>query len=381
MKKLLLSFLLVFNIAFSSLLYFDDLETYILKSLDINELFLQDLKYIDMKKNKSKYHLDIKPKNEKFVTIVKNIIEDDPTIPLTILYLAMAESKFELKARSWIKAGGIWQFMPKTAKNFGLKMNMYVDERYDIENSTKAAITYLKYLNKRFDKWYLTLMAYNCGEGRLSKIIRKIGSDDLMQLLASRQLPFETKMHIRKIVAMAYFNHKNYLNIPEITKVDTKGGLSLYVIAKKIGISTKELKSINPHLKHNFLPPYNNYHIYLPSNKVIAFRNNFTHNKDVKYHMYTVKNGDSLGLIAEKFNIKYQIIKDFNDIKNDIIYIGQKLTIPIVASTYAKIKSKKNDTLALISKGYNIKSDTLTKIRIIKNKFILSGDQIVIPNS
>lgn len=396
-KKLLLIICLFSNLLISSIVYTadtDDTEQYILKSLDINPTFLQDYKYNDMKANRYKYHLSIKSKNQKFVNVVKNIISDDIDVPITLLYLAMAESKFDIKAKSWVKAGGVWQFMPKTAEKFGLQMNMYVDERYDIEKSSKAALTYLKYLHSIFGKWYLAMMAYNCGEGTLLKVIKRAGTDDLLTLLSAKSLPYETKMHIRKIVAMAYFNHKDYLLTSTISRVSTQGGVSLYSIAKAINVKVNYLKYLNPHLKNSFLPPYSSYHLYIPSNKEYVFNKQFNINiaRTTKYEIYTVKHGDNLGSIAQIYGINYKIIKDFNNIKNNTIYIGQKLSIPTkhsyaktIRKTPIKLTSnqiyrvKHGDNLKSIARKYNIYYKIIKDFNKLKSNTIYIGQKLIIP--
>lgn len=101
-----------------------------------------------------------------FVPQIKNILKEN-NMPSAFLYLVMAESNFKLNAASHKSAKGLWQFIPQTAKHYGLETNSYIDERMDIIKSTKAAVVYLKRLHDMFGKWYLAAVAYNCGEGRV----------------------------------------------------------------------------------------------------------------------------------------------------------------------------------------------------------------------
>ena len=119
--------------------------------------------------------------------------------PEFLLYLAMVESKFLNRATSSKKASGMWQFMPRTAKSFGLNVNAQIDERRDPFLSTDTAFKYLDFLNECFeDKWHISLMAYNCGDGCMKKVIRNNKNDDFSTLLTSSKTPRETKNFIKR---------------------------------------------------------------------------------------------------------------------------------------------------------------------------------------
>jgi len=145
-------------------------EIRILDSLNINASFLNDPKYIKMKNNinelKTSYFLKALKKGSIFMPNLHELLGESD-IPDTFLYMAMVESKFRADVKSNRNAAGLWQIMPATAKRFKLEINSNIDERLDPIKSTKAAIKYLEYLHKRFGKWYLAAIAYNCGEGRV----------------------------------------------------------------------------------------------------------------------------------------------------------------------------------------------------------------------
>ncbi|NPA73900.1 MAG: lytic transglycosylase domain-containing protein, partial [Epsilonproteobacteria bacterium] len=182
--KLFFALFFCFELLFASLTMQDDFskEIRVLKSLDIDESFLTDPVFVDMQttldKYRAKHFLKVLEDGHTFVPVLTKMIAD-AKIPKAFLYLAMAESNFSAEAKSKTRAVGLWQFMPRTAKLLGLKVNRYIDERRDPIKSTKVAIKYLKFLHKRFGKWYLAALAYNCGEGKLSKVIRKVGTDKL----------------------------------------------------------------------------------------------------------------------------------------------------------------------------------------------------------
>ena len=119
------------------------------------------------------------------IPLLKSMM-NEAQIPQEFLFLAMAESEFNLRAYSPKKASGIWQIVPKTAKEWGLKITDFVDERRDPIKSTKMAIKYLQYLKNATGEWYLAAMAYNCGIGRLKKGIKRAGTEDIAVLKIGR---------------------------------------------------------------------------------------------------------------------------------------------------------------------------------------------------
>ena len=407
MIRVLLGLVLVFQFSWGFLTMEDDYakEIQVLKSLDIDVTFLKDPVFLSMKNDlniyKKKHFLKVLEDGRTFIPIIRQMIAK-AKIPKAFLYLAMAESKFSAKARSKSHAVGLWQFMPRTAKLLGLKVNRYVDERKDPIKSTKVAIKYLKFLHKRFGKWYLAAIAYNCGEGKLSRVIKKLGSDDLSLLLDSKNgyLSKESRMYIRKIVMMANLsNDEDFIaknkadhlmnrgSTFALATVEVKGGISLQSIAQSIHLSAKTIKEYNPQLKCYFTPPYDKkYSIYIPYDKYSLFQKNYKPVKSSrKFYVYIIKRGDSLYKISKRFGISYKIIKDFNHLKNNFLKLGHKLIIPFANQKYANLKIvkytiKKCDTLSFISRKFKIKVKKIMKANNMKNYILKPGVKIVIPN-
>lgn len=132
---------------------------------------------------------------------------DAKQMPRDLIYLAMIESNFNPKARSPVKAVGLWQFMSPTARQFGLKVGKKVDERTNPSRSTDAALAYLSKLHDRFGSWYLAAAAYNSGEGTVSRALKRVtgqskGTDDDFFRIAPK-LPKETRDYVPKLIAAA----------------------------------------------------------------------------------------------------------------------------------------------------------------------------------
>lgn len=280
-------------------------------------------------------------------------------IPQEFLFLAMAESEFSMRAYSPKKASGIWQLMPKTAKEMGLKINNYIDERRDPIKSTKAAIKYLKFLKRITGEWYLAAMAYNCGVGRLQKAIKKAGTKDLEVLLDPQKayLPAETRHYIRMILGMSLaFNDAYVLKNEDkeyflnrgagstITGVEVQAGTPLSEIAKSVGMDLKELKKYNKQFKYNFLPPgKGKYTVYMPYDRLALFKQEYQTSKHANemFVLHHVKKGETLSSIAKKYNTKVKDIQNVNEVKSSHLSIKQALIIPVLKDQYKKRVAQK----------------------------------------
>jgi len=373
----------------------------VLQTLDIDPTFMTDFLFITMKEDadryRTKHFLRVLENGNRFIPVLRSMLRE-AEIPDAFLYLAMAESNFAPLAYSSARAVGIWQFMPYTGRKFGLKIDLYVDERRDPVKSTKAAIAYLKYLHKRFGKWYLAAIAYNCGEGRVSKAIKRAGTDDLAILLDKRKryIPRESRIYIRKIMMMEHLsNSTNFIighdagylmnrgSTHTFAKVKVKGGTTISNIADSIGMSYKELKSYNPHLKYGFVPPSKeNYHLYIPYGKQTQFAQNFDPKKDNgRFYIHNIKKGDSLYSIGKRYGVSYKVIKDFNRLKSNILRINKKLVIPVLRPTTRNYIIRSGDTIGKISRKFNVNINTILRVNNKKSSMVRIGEKLVIPRT
>jgi len=400
-------FLLLFPIFLYANLTYDtnyNKELSLLSSFDIEPTFLYDpimnkMKNKTIKRHKHFFHA----MNEAylFIPAIKNILSKYD-VPQEFLYLAMAESNFRTKAYSNKRAVGLWQFMPKTAKLYHLKINNYVDERRDLIKSTEAAAQYLSALHKRFGKWYLAAIAYNCGGGALSRAIKRAKTDNLVVLLnpKKRYIPRESRYYIRKIVALAligsdeqFLMHNEYeyllnrANAYSIATVKLAGGDSLNRVSHLIHIPLKELKKLNRQLNYDFVPPYTKgYNIYIPYIKLAEFKQKYrdTPARNI-YKIHIVRSGESLDCIGKRFGVSYKIIKDFNHLHSNMLHIRQKLVIPIARKSrvrkYNRIHYymvKRGDSLLSIAKAHHISLKNLRARNNIKGSYIRVGKRLKI---
>ncbi|QKF64452.1 lytic transglycosylase domain-containing protein, partial [Campylobacter corcagiensis] len=286
--------------------------------------------------------LKSKPNN---AYIVKREIEKIDA-PKFLMFLAMTESRFTNFATSDKKAAGMWQFMPKTAKAFGLDINAHVDERRDPFLSTDTAFAYIATLNGMFDnKWYLSLMAYNCGDGCMRKTIKNLGTNDFSALLNSSITPKETKGFIKKIIKYTIISKTPHIesvlvnlepNV-EIEKIKVDGGTKLSSVAKSIGVPVEDMKTYNPHIKQGVAPSTNEtYHFYIPEDKLNLYALNYIgklirgeKELDKRFEIHRVAKDETLKDIADKWSVKVADIKELNGLKSDKVVVGYELKIPL----------------------------------------------------
>ncbi len=197
-------------------------------------------------------------------------------MPEDLLYLAMIESGLSPRAVSHVSAVGIWQFMGPTARQFGLRVDDYVDERRDPIRATDAALDYLQWLHERFGSWYLAAAAYNAGPGRLERILHlhaadRTGDEDIYWEV-QRHLPRETRDYVPRLVATTILANEanrrgsDSSSVPayEYEMVFVPGSTTLASLAESLDIDVDVLRDLNPHLIRDETPPNEVYGVRVP---------------------------------------------------------------------------------------------------------------------
>ncbi|CAA6805479.1 MAG: Membrane-bound lytic murein transglycosylase D [uncultured Sulfurovum sp.] len=264
--------------------------SYVLTEFDVDERFIDNPEFKNfVHKNKREYrkrYIDAVKRGGLIIPTIKEMMYQQDISPV-FLYIAMVESAFKPEARSRTGAGGLWQFTVNTgSKEFNLHVGRDLDERYDPIRSTDSAIKYLYKMNNNLNSWYLTTMAYNCGNGCVNRSLRKAGTKDLGTLISSRHghIKAETRKYIQKVLLMAMIG-ENYLfrsddnlgammysiNKDSITPVKVRSGDSLARISKVLNMDMFYLKKINAHLKNGKVPYRHGYTVNIPTSKVRMF--------------------------------------------------------------------------------------------------------------
>jgi membrane-bound lytic murein transglycosylase D len=295
---------------------------------------------------KNPEYLDrVAKRSEPFIFYIVEELEKN-NIPLEIALLPIVESAFDPFAYSHGRASGMWQFIPATGKRFGMKQNWWYDGRRDVIASTQGAIKYLKYLNKFFDgDWLLALAAYNSGEGRVKRAMKKNARKSLPTDFWSLDLPKETRAYVPKLLALADvikraddFNIKLYEieNKSQITNINIESQLDLAKAAKLADLSLAELQRLNPGFNRWATDPDGPHNLLIPNHKVADFEkklDKLPQKERLAWQRYKIKNGDNLGEIAHEFNTDIRLIKQINNIKGTQIRAGKHLLIPVAAQS------------------------------------------------
>ncbi|GLS84486.1 lytic transglycosylase [Paraferrimonas haliotis] len=265
-------------------------------------------------------------------------------LPMELALLPIIESAFAPYAISHVGASGFWQFTKPTAKHFGLHMDWWYDGRHDVIAATDAALDMLEYLYRRLDNnWLYAVAAYNSGEGRVMRSIRRNKQQGLATDFWSLNLPSETEKYVPQLLALADVikNPDQYgitlfpiANKPVVEAVDAGSQIDLAFAADMANMSVQELQKLNSGYMQWATSPNGPHNILLPIDRVETFNNalaNTDANARIKWQRYQIKNGDSLSVIAQRHKTSVDIIKQINGMNNNRIVAGKHLLIPVAA--------------------------------------------------
>jgi membrane-bound lytic murein transglycosylase D len=398
MYKLLLIFLFsIFSYASLVNTSFIQNDLEIFNELDIDKNYITDYK---LQKAYRKYlKRDIYYTNKLnnanlFIPQIKKILKENQ-IPSAFLYLVMAESYFMLNAKSNKKAMGLWQFIPRTATKFGLEQNEYIDERMDIVKSTKAAVKYLKYLHKRFGKWYIVAIAYNCGEGRVIEGITRATLD--MYCEDNNCKKDKTINSYRKTIRLYQRKKLKFREIYKIYSVILKWKYKPMI--DQLLLTQKNVnREYIPNESRNYIRKIISLAMMHNSDFLLKDENTHLLNRGISNPivLVKVKGGLQLKSIATLIGISTKKLKFLNQhIKQTILPPENKLYniyIPYftLARFNANIKNikptlfeiyqiKKGDTLASIGLKYKINYRIIKRFNHLKSNLLSIKQKLLIP--
>lgn len=278
----------------------------------------------------------------RYAPILGAILEEHG-LPRDLIFLAMAESGFNNRAKSWAKAVGPWQFMPYTGKMYGLDQDWYRDERRDPIKATVAASRYLTKLYDDFGSWELAAAGYNAGEGKISRAIRKYNTDEFWGLTKGRYLKDETKNYVPKIMALAIigknltafgFEEIDFHEPLDFDEITVGPFTDLYKLSDVMGIELEEIQRLNPELLRWFTPPnMAEYKLRLPTGAAEKWVT-CCMGQDLKateFQEFIVdKKSMSLSQVAKKFRIKHvNVLANLNQTNEGTSYRkGEVIKLP-----------------------------------------------------
>ena len=263
-------------------------------------------------------------------------------VPQDLMYLAMVESAFKGRAVSRAGARGIWQFIRGTGRLYGLRQTFWVDDRFNAEKATRAAARHLKDLYADLGDWYLVMAAYNSGQRRVERAIRRTGSRDFWVHAQRRVLPRETRSYVPLIIAAtviaknpeAYGFTSSSKTPIEYDVVRLEHAVDLSTAADSAGVSLDDMKFLNPELRRWVTPlGSNTYPIRIPKGNAEAFKTALAaipEDERVRFGTHVVRRGDTLSGIANRYGTSIAALTAANNVsRRSLIHPGQVLTVPV----------------------------------------------------
>jgi membrane-bound lytic murein transglycosylase D len=331
----------------------------------------------------------------KYLDVMKDILRKND-VPEDIVFLSLIESGFNPNAYSIAHAAGPWQFIASTAKRYGLEINWWKDERKDPVKSTEAAAEYLKDLYGMFGSWNLAMAAYNAGEGKIMKAMKRSNADDYWDLLGTKHIRTETQEYVPRFIAASViasnpkdfgFEEIEYHQPLSYDEVEITDPLDLSVAADCAGISVEEIKRLNPELRRWCTPPdAESYVLKVPEGTRETFLENLSavpEEERFTIDRYVVKKGDTFKSISGKTGIPVDAILSLNAMEKimplkqgSTIYLPPKDLVHLDTGDKALLKKASYKKKVKVSasgkkKGAPKKSARLTKAK--KSKKSRSG--------
>jgi membrane-bound lytic murein transglycosylase D len=318
----------------------------------------------------------------RYVPMIQRVFAEEG-LPRDLAWIAFIESSFLPHARSPRAAQGIWQFMPRTGRQYGLKYNGVVDERSDPEKATRAAARYLTYLHEIFNDWYLVMAAYNAGEGKILRAMDRTGARDFWQLANTSAIRRQTANYVPAFLASlliskdpAHYGFDVTLQPAiEYESVTLDRSVDLRRLAKGTEIDYEDLQALNPELRSSVTPREpEGYALKIPTGSRESFLVAFAAAPTTvppMFRSHTAKKGETLPRIARRYGVSVKAIADANSLSpRSKVARGQEILIPQKAAVAKASKTKKGavkiaEAPAPAAKSYRVKSgDTLYRIAL-----------------
>jgi membrane-bound lytic murein transglycosylase D len=276
-------------------------------------------------------------------------------LPHELVFVPAIESAFYPFAYSHGAAAGMWQFVAPTARQQELTIDWWYDGRRDVLAATEAALDYLGYLGNRFDgNWSLALSAYNGGQGRVTRALRRHGGETLETPGHELRLPRETLAYVPKLMGFAClmaeperfgYQRKPLSIVPKLAVITSERALLLPKVAEVAGMDMDSFHELNPGFNRWVTPPRGPHRVVIPADALTQVRSAMQAGElfdDITWQRHRVVNGDTLGGIARRYGIPIQVIRDTNQMGNSsMIRAGSHLLIPIPSAGSAEDLSER----------------------------------------
>jgi len=319
---------------------------------------------------------------------------DEYKLPRALGYLPVIESAYLPTLTSRAGAYGIWQFMIQTAREYGLRVDWWVDERASPERSTRAAAAYLRDLHREFGDWPLTLAAYNAGPGRIRRALASSGASTFWELSERGVIPKETRGYVPTFFATVLIvgnpaMHGFVLSPPEevdARAVQIEGPVSLEFVSQKAELEEPLLRALNPELRQGIVPPGSSV-LQVPARAREQITAHATSMKGddplVAASPFTLRDGDTLDNLCKTLGVRAADVLDMNGLsRKDFASTGRTLYLPVRRSELSSLlridrpedrihEVEAGDTLWSIATGNGLTVDELRDLNQLADDHIL----------
>lgn len=304
--------------------------------------------YVSYFSSNQGYMARVTERSRRYIFHVAEQLEQS-NVPMEFALLPIVESAYDPFAYSHAQASGMWQFIPATGRSFGLNQNWWYDGRRDVVESTRAASEYFNYLSAKFDgDWLLVLAAYNAGEGTVRRAMERNRRAGKGTSFWDLKLPRETRRYVPQLLALAEVVARpdhyrvplhDVGNTPYYTAVNVGSQIDLAQAAELAGVEIEELYLLNPGYNRWATDPNGSHRLLIPSDKSARFVQELEKlpaDQRVSWQRYKIAPGDSLSVIARRYETTVAAIQQTNKLRGSRIRAGQTLLIPSASGPNAQ---------------------------------------------
>jgi membrane-bound lytic murein transglycosylase D len=325
----------------------------------------------------------------RYAPMVRQVLKQEG-LPLDLEYLPLPESGYQPRARSRKGAVGLWQFIPDRAREYGLDINRWEDERMDPQKATRAAAEHLRDLYQMFHDWYLVLAAYDSGPLTVVRAIEKTGYADFWQLYRLNALPAETKNYVPIMLAMTLVAKDPALYGVEVTDPEKPVPTDAYVpgqsidlrlVADAIGVDLDTLRSLNPALLGVVTPNDPIFTLHLPvgaGKSLHAALASIPPDRLVGWRLHRVSSDETLDSIARQYHLRLAALAEANQIEpGDPLTAGQMLLIPApLAHRLIFYRVRRGETLEDVADRFGVSSGDLRRWNRLRTSRLRAGERL-----
>ncbi|HSS22457.1 MAG TPA: transglycosylase SLT domain-containing protein [Pyrinomonadaceae bacterium] len=341
----------------------------------------------------------------QYMKMARQIFKEEG-VPVDITWLGQVESAWKVKALSWASASGLWQFVPGTGRQYGLRQTAWVDERNSYEQATRASAKYLKSLADHFNgNWELAMAAYNTGQGNVDRGISRAGTANFWAIYP--YIAQETRNYVPNILAVILiaknpekYGFKGIRPDSPISYdvVQVSNATNLQLVAEATDSSVDYIRGLNPELRRDVTPRGETYKVRVPGGKgkqFYALLQRIPAERRDSARIISIAPGEDLQNVANRTGVsvaQLQLMNSGVDLKSTTKLVVPNSNVRLAlyrrkpgaetapAATLTKLRAKNGDTIAKIAKSRNLDVDEVARLNgVTPDAKLRAGQEIKLP--